>query len=52
MLRVELEIVTEPAASPRSSRTHMRSPSWNVLLWTLFELIELVVPLENFGLSP
>ena len=46
MLRVPSLIWTLPSGWPESSRTHMRSPERNVLLCTLFELIDDVVPLE------
>ena len=51
-VRVRSSMRTLPSGLPESSRTHMRSPGRNVLLCTLFELIELVVPLEKPGFSP
>jgi hypothetical protein len=50
--RVLDPMVTLPSGLPESSTTHIRSPTRNVLLDTLFELTELCVPLENPGFSP
>lgn len=44
--------LTLPSGLSESSSTHIRSPTRNDLLDTLFELTELVVPLEKPGFSP
>ena len=51
-VRVRSEMVALAAPFPDASRTHITSPTLNVLLLTLFEETDEVVPLENPGFSP